>query len=101
MDNRVINGVKAEVHGEISDEELVRCLEEYQSNHETIMVRAVVTVEALHVGIMGYDANGEPFERIRRITGYLVGTTERWNNAKQAELKDRVKHGIGGSKNEQ
>lgn len=34
------------------------------------------------------------FERIRRITGYLVGTTERFNNAKRAEEKDRVKHGI-------
>ena len=33
-----------------------------------------------------------PFERIRRITGYLVGTTDRWNNAKLAELRDRVKH---------
>ena len=32
------------------------------------------------------------FERIRRITGYLVGTTDRWNNAKRAEEKDRVKH---------
>ena len=35
------------------------------------------------------------FDRIRRITGYLVGTTERFNNAKRAEEKDRVKHGIG------
>ena len=34
------------------------------------------------------------FERIRRITGYLVGTTDRFNNAKRAEEKDRVKHGI-------
>ena len=32
------------------------------------------------------------FERIRRITGYLVGTTDRFNNAKQAEERDRVKH---------
>ena len=32
------------------------------------------------------------FERIRRITGYLVGTTNRWNDAKKAELNDRVKH---------
>ena len=36
----------------------------------------------------------KPFEKIRRITGYLVGTTDRWNNAKQAELRDRVKHGV-------
>lgn len=33
------------------------------------------------------------FERIRRITGYLVGTLERFNNAKRAEEKDRVRHG--------
>jgi ribonucleoside-triphosphate reductase len=43
------------------------------------------------------------FERIRRITGYLVGTIDRWNDAKKAEEKDRVKHGMqkkGGTKNE-
>lgn len=34
------------------------------------------------------------FERIRRITGYLVGTTDRFNDAKRAEESDRVKHGI-------
>ena len=32
------------------------------------------------------------FERIRRITGYLVGTTDRWNDAKREEEKDRLKH---------
>ena len=36
------------------------------------------------------------FERIRRITGYLVGTTDRFNNAKQSEEKARVKHGVEG-----
>ena len=35
---------------------------------------------------------GVHFERIRRITGYLVGTTDRFNNAKRAEERDRVKH---------
>ena len=33
-----------------------------------------------------------PFERIRRITGYLVGTMDHWNDAKTAEEADRVKH---------
>ena len=37
---------------------------------------------------------GQDFERIRRITGYLVGTIDRWNNAKRAEERDRVKHGV-------
>ena len=36
------------------------------------------------------------FERIRRITGYLVGTLDRFNNAKRAEESDRVKHGTFG-----
>ncbi len=38
---------------------------------------------------------GMKFERIRRITGYLVGTTDRFNNAKRAEERERVKHGLG------
>lgn len=35
---------------------------------------------------------GVKFERIRRITGYLVGTVERFNDGKKAEEHDRVKH---------
>lgn len=41
----------------------------------------------------GLAGVGVKFERIRRITGYLVGTFDKWNNAKRAEEKDRVKHG--------
>ena len=37
-----------------------------------------------------------PFERLRRITGYLVGSLERWNDAKRAEEHDRVKHNVNG-----
>ena len=39
-----------------------------------------------------YEVEEEPFDRIRRITGYLVGDTRYWNNAKKAEERDRVKH---------
>lgn len=35
---------------------------------------------------------GVKFDRIRRITGYLVGTMDTWNSAKRAEERDRVKH---------
>ena len=35
-----------------------------------------------------------PFERIRRMTGYLVGTLERFNDGKPAEEHDRVHHGV-------
>lgn len=40
------------------------------------------------------ETDGVPFERIRRITGYLVGTLDKWNNAKRAEERDRVKHEV-------
>lgn len=46
----------------------------------------------LHVDEHGMIGAGVKFERIRRITGYLVGTVDRFNNAKRAELHDRVKH---------
>ena len=40
------------------------------------------------------DAHNQPFERIRRITGYLVGTLDRFNDAKRAEESQRVKHEV-------
>lgn len=55
-------------------------------------------VETLEIHIEGdfvdlkWYMNPMNFERLRRITGYLVPGLERWNNAKQAEEKDRVKH---------
>lgn len=57
-----------------------------------------------HTGIIGETCphcgrkegdSGIGFERIRRITGYLVGTVDRFNNAKKAEVHDRVKHSLG------
>ena len=42
-------------------------------------------------GMVGADVK---FDRIRRMTGYLVGTTDRFNNAKRAEERDRVKHSL-------
>ena len=39
---------------------------------------------------------GVGFERIRRITGYLVGTMDKWNDAKKSEERDRVKHSVQG-----
>ena len=45
-----------------------------------------------HVDEHGMVGKGVKFQRIRRITGYLVGTLERFNDAKAAEERDRVKH---------
>lgn len=48
------------------------------------------------VKIVDGKVGGEvKFERIRRITGYLVGTIDRFNDAKASEVKERVKHGVG------
>ena len=53
-----------------------------------------VTLDGDYVEL-AYRFHNQPFHRIRRITGYLVGTLDRFNNAKRAEERDRVKHGIG------
>ena len=49
---------------------------------------------------LSYELEHVPFERIRRITGYLVGTMDHWNDAKSAEERDRVKHYLGNSEME-
>ncbi len=57
-------------------------------------------LKSLKIGLDGdyvnltYELQPVPFERIRRITGYLVGTMDRWNDAKRAEERDRVKHSV-------
>ena len=56
------------------------------------------TVTYLDINVRGDDVeltatlSAVKFRRIRRITGYLVGTLDRFNNAKRAEVDDRVKH---------
>lgn len=51
-----------------------------------------VTKTASGAWAVEYEAIPPKFERIRRITGYLVGTMDRWNNAKRSEESERVKH---------
>lgn len=53
-------------------------------------------IDGEDVGI-SYGLDNVPFDRIRRITGYLVGTMDRWNDAKTAEETDRVKHQVPAS----
>ena len=78
-----------------------------QSIDDEVEMRYKGMLERCNVNICSHEDNSpEPsqnakedgpgvgigFERLRRITGYLVGDTSRWNNGKFAELKDRVKH---------
>lgn len=88
-----INDVKITTIGNVSDEEIVHCLEQLQdkSKHRITKVDIVADGEFLNAN---YETENVPFERIRRITGYLVGTTNRFCNSKRAEEKDRVKHGL-------
>lgn len=62
--------------------------EKYRRKLETL----IITLDGDDVELQ-YKFTEVPFERIRRITGYLVGTTEKWNDAKTAELNDRITHG--------
>ena len=55
--------------------------------------KLIITFDGDEV-VLGYDFINEPFQRLRRITGYLTGDVHSWNDAKLAELEDRVTHDL-------
>ncbi len=90
-----MKNVKLTITGaELSDEEIQAYVDRGRENmpHQKLL--------AVNIGVDGdcvdlqYTYEDRPFERIRRITGYLVGTLDRFNDAKKAEVLDRVKHGL-------
>ncbi|MCI8630968.1 MAG: anaerobic ribonucleoside triphosphate reductase [Firmicutes bacterium] len=84
-------------------EKVVRCMKESGIGYGSINhpvdrdpvcgFTGIIDNECPHCGRKEFES-GEGFERIRRITGYLVGTMDHWNSAKTAEEADRVKHGV-------
>lgn len=81
--------------GEMSEAEVQAYL------HELRRLHPERNPTELHFRINGefvdisYQYETIPFERIRRITGYLVGSLDRFNDAKRAEESERVKHQVG------
>ena len=60
---------------------------------ERIFTTVSFKVDGEYVDV-SYEFDTVPFDRIRRITGYLVGTLDRFNDAKRAEESERVKHTV-------
>lgn len=83
------------IGGEISQEEknayVTRGYEKYGRALKYIDLKLDGEFVDIH-----YHLKDVPFDRIRRITGYLVGTLDRFNNAKRAEESQRVKHNMEG-----
>ena len=77
--------------GEMNEEEAARYVERGREKYGDKLKGIFIKVDGDFVEL-SYDIGAVPFQRIRRITGYLVGTMDRWNNAKCAEERDRVKH---------
>jgi ribonucleoside-triphosphate reductase len=81
-------------------EKVIRCMKESGIGYGSINHPVDRDPVCGYTGIIGdvcpkcgrSEKDGIAFERIRRITGYLVGTLDRFNNAKRAEVHDRVKH---------
>ena len=83
------------IGGTISDKEkeayIKRARELYPERRISEM--NITVVDENYVDIE-YHYDTTPFQRIRRVTGYLAGTLDRFNNAKKAEVRDRVKHDV-------
>lgn len=84
----IINNIKITSNEELSEEEI----KQYIDRAEKGKILKLLEIEVDDEYVNLHYHYSKPFERIRRITGYLVGTVDRWNDSKKAELKDRVKH---------
>ncbi len=80
-------------NGTLPQEELDAYLAHAQEKFGRTPVTMDINVDGEFVDI-NYGFEAQPFHRIRRITGYLVGTLDRFNNGKRAEEHDRVKHSM-------
>lgn len=90
--NKVVDDVIVTCNEDVSEEEIRKYLAHVKkTNHGRMIQSLSLTFEGEEVGI-GYYLEPEHFEKIRRITGYLVGDMSRWNDGKTAEEHDRVKH---------
>ncbi|MBQ3387508.1 MAG: hypothetical protein IJG53_09350 [Eggerthellaceae bacterium] len=98
-ETRTVDGVKAVITYAtpgvpVTDEEIRAYIRRGNlQNMNTIVDGLNLVVDGEDIEIT-YDLAPVPFDRIRRITGYLVGSMNRWNDAKTAEEHDRVKHVI-------
>jgi len=79
-------------NGQLSAEEQQAYIEYAREQYGKEPVSMVCDLDGEYVNLT-FNFGKNPFQRIRRITGYLVGTLDRFNNAKRAEEGDRVKHG--------
>jgi len=95
-----VNGVEVTVDGvnNVSTEEVMHYIDHVRQETNEPLSRLAISAAADGRVILNYELCPPKFERIRRITGYLVGTIDRWNNAKQYEEHDRVKHGVSCGK---
>ena len=83
-------------------EQLIRCMKEAGIGYGSVNHPVDRDPVCGYTGIIGdecphchrHETSDQPIERIRRITGYLVGTLDQFNNAKRAEEHDRVKHSL-------
>ena len=90
---KVICGVDCRIEvDDMRDVEVIKYIDIIEHEHKQKPTTLVLSLNDKGDVVMEYTKPSEAFERIRRITGYLVGTTDRFNNAKRDEERDRVKH---------
>lgn len=80
---------------EISEDEKQYYADYIRNKYPDRKISAIsIIVDGEYVNIKTQFEDNKPFDRIRRITGYLVGTLDRFNDGKRAEEHDRVKHSV-------
>ena len=88
----LVNGVEIENARLLTEPEILECIRRAEAEADAPIARIRLTKLKDGSVRADYITSTRKFERIRRITGYLVGTIDRWNNAKKSEERERVKH---------
>ena len=90
--DKVIDNVNVKVNKKLSDNEIRNYIHNVMKLDKGILTELDISIDDKDNVELEYTFHNQQFYRIRRITGYLTGSVDCWNNAKKSELSDRVKH---------
>ena len=93
---KVLDNIQIVVNGceDMQDKEIRAYVNKVRPGKGVVLKKLIITImpDDPDSVILDWETDKKHFERIRRITGYLVGNMDRWNAAKRAEERDRLKH---------
>lgn len=94
LKKKTLHDIEISYSADVSDTEILHYIDYVDRKSVDKLVKLEIKTDGEEVDL-SWEFKPIKFDRIRRITGYLSGTMDTWNQAKTAEEHDRVKHDVG------